>query len=108
MPLSTRDQIAKGDTIGCGYEFHSGAIFFTYNGQRLVDAFSGIYMPRHLHDVFAAIGVQGKTSFEVNFGGELFKWPEGNEWHWRVEGLTGRLSDTDGIDEELPAYTRTL
>jgi len=100
--------IESGDIVGCGYEFSTGSIFFTYNGQRLADAFTGIYMPRQWHDVFAAIGVEGESEFEVNFGGALFKWPEGNEWQWRVEGLAGTLSNTDGPDEELPAYSRMV
>ncbi|KAF6750886.1 endosome protein [Ephemerocybe angulata] len=94
-----------GDTIGCGYEFASGNSFYTYNGVRLPNAFSGLYIPRNQHDVFAAIGVEGECQFQVNFGGEVFRWKEGNEWAWRVEGHVGRLSGTSGPrDDELPAY----
>ncbi|KAF5326603.1 hypothetical protein D9611_000882 [Ephemerocybe angulata] len=97
--------ISPGDTIGCGYEFASGNLFYTYNGVRLPNAFSGLYIPRNQHDVFAAIGVEGECQFQVNFGGEVFRWKEGNEWAWRVEGHVGRLSGTSGPrDDELPAY----
>ncbi|KAI0347813.1 hypothetical protein BDW22DRAFT_1403969 [Trametopsis cervina] len=99
--------ISRGDTIGCGYDFTSSAIFYTYNGMRLPAAFSGVYVPRTLQDVYAAVGVEGKCEFEVNFGAELFKWKEGNEWAWRVEGHVGRLSATSaGFSggDELPAY----
>ncbi|KAF9459199.1 hypothetical protein BDZ94DRAFT_1268808 [Collybia nuda] len=98
--------INSGDTIGCGYEFASGTLFFTYNGMRLPPAFTGIYLPRHNHDVFAAIGVEGDCDFEVNFGGEYFRWKEGSEWAWRVEGHVGRLGGGSGAyDDELPSYS---
>ena len=104
--------ISDDDYIGCGYEFAGSGIFFTYNGQRLANAFSGVYVPRTQYDVYAAIGVEGECDIEVNFGGEPFKWKEGNEWAWRVEGHVGRLSATSSsragapptIDNELPTY----
>lgn len=99
---------SAGDFIGCGYDFSASSIFFTYNGQRLPDAFGGVYVPRTQQDVYAAIGVEGSCDFEVNFGGEPFKWKEGNEWAWRVEGHVGRLSATSSragaVDDELPSY----
>jgi len=97
--------IRSGDIVGCGYEFATGALFYTYNGSRLPNAFTGIYIPRHQQDVFAAIGVEGHTEFQVNFGGDVFRWKEGNEWAWRVEGHVGRLGGGSGLqDDELPAY----
>ncbi|KAH8104512.1 hypothetical protein BXZ70DRAFT_1005037 [Cristinia sonorae] len=97
--------VSPGDTFGCGYDFTRNSVFFTFNGQRLPDAFTGLYVPRHLHDVYAAIGVEGACEFDVNFGGELFRWKEGNEWAWRVEGHVGRLTGPSGGDDgELPTY----
>ncbi|CAL1712219.1 unnamed protein product [Somion occarium] len=99
------NHISPGDTIGCGYDFARSCIFYTHNGQRLSDAFTGIYVPRTSYDVYAAIGVEGNCKFDVNFGGELFRWKEGNEWSWRVEGHVGRLSGGSGIGgDELPTY----
>lgn len=99
-------QISPGDTIGCGYDFASSGLFYTYNGLRLPDAFGGVYLPRAQYDVYAAVGVEGACEFEINFGAELFKWKEGNEWAWRVEGHVGRLTGSSSgfADEELPAY----
>jgi len=98
-------RIRPGDTIGCGYVFATGELFFTHNGQRLPPAFTGIYLPRPHHDVYAAIGVEGQCVFEVNFGGEYFKWKEGNEWAWRVEGHVGRLNgSSSGGAGGLPSY----
>ncbi|OCH91645.1 hypothetical protein OBBRIDRAFT_792119 [Obba rivulosa] len=101
------ERISPGDTIGCGYDFSTSSVFFTYNGVRLPDAFTGVYLPRHAQDVYAAIGVEGPTEFEVNFGGDVFRWKEGNEWAWRVDGLAGRLADPSGLDAELPSYGET-
>ncbi|CAA7261963.1 unnamed protein product [Cyclocybe aegerita] len=104
-PTSSLTRIRPGDIIGCGYEFASGALFFTYNGARLPNAFTGIYLPRHAQDVFAAVGVEGRCEFEVNFGGDMFRWKEGNEWAWRVEGHVGRMvGSSRGDEEELPSY----
>lgn len=98
-------QFSAGDIIGCGYDFSSSSMFYTYNGVRLPDAFGGIYLPRSQFDVYAAIGVERDCELEVNFGGDVFKWKEGNEWAWRVEGHVGRLSSTSGqYGEDLPSY----
>jgi hypothetical protein len=103
------NHISPGDVIGYGYEFVNGSIFYTYNGYRLPIAFTGVYLPRQNHDVYAAVGLEGENAVEVNFGGELFKWKEGNEWAWRVEGHVGRLMGSSGeYDLELPLYAETL
>ncbi|KAG7094305.1 hypothetical protein E1B28_007907 [Marasmius oreades] len=99
------DRIRGGDIIGCGYEYATSSLFYTWNGMRLENAFHGIYLPRNQYDVFAAIGVHGGVHFEVNYGGDVFKWKEGNEWQWKVDGVFARLGDTYGDGEELPAYS---
>jgi len=96
--------ISPGDSVGCGYDFNAYSLFFTYNGVRLPSAFTGIYQPRHNHDVFAAIGVSGKCEFEVNFGAEDFRFKPGNEWSWKVDGQMRMTGSSGDIDDELPAY----
>ncbi|KAF8076728.1 hypothetical protein FPV67DRAFT_1777156 [Lyophyllum atratum] len=106
--LSESDAVTvrAGDTIGCGYEFSGGVLFFTYNGQRLPPAFTGVYLPRTAQDVYAAVGVSGAAEFKINFGGDTFRWMEGNEWAWRVEGHVGRLGGAGNAgDDELPTYS---
>ncbi|KAE9385055.1 hypothetical protein BT96DRAFT_968490 [Gymnopus androsaceus JB14] len=102
-PQNRREQyIPSGSTIGCGYTFKTGSIFYTFNGIRLPNAFDGAHLPRHERDVFAAIGVSGQTNFDVNFGGEPFRW-------WRVEGIVERLTfgeASSSAGDELPAYSR--
>jgi Ran-binding protein 9/10 len=89
------------DTFGCGIDFRSRGVFFTYNGTRIrPDAYGGVYplvIPGGIteaedgrYDVFAAIGVQGETEFEVNFGAERFAWQDGNQPQWRVENHVGK------------------
>jgi hypothetical protein len=99
-----------GCVVGCGYELAGGALFFTYNGARLPDAFPGLYLPRGAQDVYAALGVYGACDFEVNFGTAPFAWKEANEWAWRVEGHVGRAIGAAPAagpsDEDLPAYQR--
>ena len=57
--------------IGCGYEFSSKSLFYTYDGVRLGAAFRGVYVPREGHDVYAAIRVSGPVAnaLSVNFCG---------------------------------------
>lgn len=102
-------KISSGDSIGFGYEFASSSVFFTYNGVRLPNAFSGVYVPPGKHDVYAAIGVEGHNEFEVNFGTDVFRWKEGNDWAWRVEGHVGNFAGSSGGgDDELPSYQEAL
>ncbi|KAG1858639.1 hypothetical protein C8R48DRAFT_715420 [Suillus tomentosus] len=95
-----------GHTIGCAYSFYTGTMFFTIDGQRLPDAFTGIYLQnRSGIDVYAAVGVSGECDVSVNFGSTSFKWLEGNEWRWRVDRQVRKLGDDVGDQEELPAYS---
>ena len=100
-------QISPGnDVVGCGYEFGTGALFFTHNGIRLPNAFVGIYMPRVDHDVYATIGFEGANEVEVNFGSSDFLWKEGNDVAWRVDGHVGYMvGSRPGQDEQLPSYS---
>jgi hypothetical protein len=59
-----------GDGSQCGgYDFGTGALFFTHNGVRLPNAFVGIYMPRM---EYATIDFKGANEVEVNFGSPDF------------------------------------
>lgn len=114
-PYDSRlEKIRPGDVVGCGYEFSTSSLFYTYNGERLDTAFRGIYVPRDAYDVYAAIGVggPGANHFIVNFGGDdnehLFRWKPAREWAWRVEGHVGRLGGSSGTNDELPSYADSL
>ncbi|CAG8609365.1 18040_t:CDS:2 [Acaulospora morrowiae] len=53
-----------GDVIGCGYYPKTGIVFFTKNGQRMGNAFSGL---RHIW--FPTVGADNDSKIEFNFGG---------------------------------------
>ena len=75
---SALSRVSPGDVVGCGYEFGTGAVFFTHNGRRLPNAFVGVYVPRVAHDVYAVIGLEGGANeLEVNFGSTTFRWRGG-------------------------------
>ncbi|KAJ7600125.1 hypothetical protein C8J56DRAFT_768417 [Mycena floridula] len=97
-------KLQNGDTVGVGFIHNSGTVFFTLNGSRLPDAFTGIFLPHSKDDLFAAIGIHKKASIEINFGAEKFMWSEGNEWAWSVEGLFDVLDHSEegtGQSDEL-------
>ncbi|KAJ7600124.1 hypothetical protein C8J56DRAFT_879858 [Mycena floridula] len=78
-------KLQNGDIVGVGFIHEAGTVFFTWNGSRLPGAFTGIFLPHFKHDLFAAIGICGKASLEINFGAEKFMWSEGNGSAWRLE-----------------------
>ncbi|KAF8476723.1 hypothetical protein DFH94DRAFT_757822 [Russula ochroleuca] len=101
-------RISPRNVVGCGYEFGTGALFFTHNGRRLPNAFVGIYRPRVDHDVYATIGFEGANEIEVNFGTSDFLWKEGNDVAWRVDGHVGYMVGSGpGQDERLPSYSES-
>ena len=93
--------IHPGVTIGCGYDFATASIFYTYDGYTLPTAFTGVYLPRNSQDVFAAVGVEGSCEVHVNFGASPFRWNDGNQWSWKVDETFDDLALT--VDD-LPAY----
>ncbi|KAJ7573206.1 hypothetical protein C8J56DRAFT_840580 [Mycena floridula] len=97
-------KLQNGDIVGVGFIHKSGTVFFTLNGSRLPDAFTGIFLPHSKHDLFAAVGIIGEASIEINFGAEKFIWSEGNECAWSVEGVFDVLDDSEegtGQSDEL-------
>ena len=84
-------KLKSGDVIGCGYEFGRAVMFFTYNGERLPDAFTGVHLPRAAWDVYAAIGMCGASEVEVNFGCRGFTWKTPVGERWGVERHIGGL-----------------
>jgi hypothetical protein len=81
-------------------------MFVIIDGQRLLDAFTGVYLQnRSGIDVYAAVGVSGECDVSVNFGGMSFMWLEGNEWRWRVDRQVRKLRGDVGEQEDLPAYS---
>ncbi|PCH39827.1 hypothetical protein WOLCODRAFT_161898 [Wolfiporia cocos MD-104 SS10] len=89
---SRLSSIESGHTIGCGYRFDNGSVFFTYDGEKLPDVDFDLYRPldgREPRDVYAAIGAEGENVFEVSFGARPFKWKEGNDRAWMMDSVVG-------------------
>ncbi|KAF7980674.1 hypothetical protein HWV62_37103 [Athelia sp. TMB] len=116
-PRHLNKERLKGMVFGCGIDLRTTGVFFTVNGEKLPDAYRGVY-PRGVRgvaeadgagDVYAAVGVSGKANFEINFGGPgdaKFLWQPANEGDWEVGlglGLSAR-AETGGGDEVLPNY----
>jgi Ran-binding protein 9/10 len=67
-----------------------------------------VYLPHKIHDIFAAVGMEGRNELEVNLGGAPLKWKEGNQWEWRFQGHAERLGQHSGNTDEPPAYSKHL
>ena len=96
--------IQPEDVVGCGYEFKTGELFFTYNGARFPPAFTGIYFPRTTQDVYAAIGMDGSNDFQVNFGADIFIWKPANTEEWKMASHVGNLDASVVERDTLPSY----
>ena len=61
-----------GDVVGCGFNYHSGSIFFTLNGQHLGDAFTVTTANCSL-SLYPTVGVDAHVQISFNFGLEPFR-----------------------------------
>ncbi|KAJ7600180.1 ankyrin repeat-containing domain protein [Mycena floridula] len=48
-------KLQNGDIVGVGFIHESGTVFFTLNGSRLPDAFTGIFLPHSKHELLESI-----------------------------------------------------
>lgn len=78
----------QGDTIGVGYRPRTGSLFFTRNGVRLPEAFTGL---QH-HTLFPTLAADGETELHVNFGQAGFVFIEANVKKWGLAPMVGTLA----------------
>ncbi|CEG68909.1 Putative Endosome protein [Rhizopus microsporus] len=76
-----------GDVIGVGYRHRTGSIFFTKNGRKLEEAYSGIRW-----NLFPTIGANGPCQIHVNLGQMGFVFVEANVKKWGLAPSQGTLS----------------
>ncbi|KAI7894478.1 concanavalin A-like lectin/glucanase domain-containing protein [Mucor mucedo] len=76
-----------GDVIGVGYKHRTGTIFFTKNGRKLEEAYSGLRW-----NLFPTIGANGPCQVHVNLGQMGFVFVEANVKKWGLAPSQGTLS----------------
>ncbi|KAG0293802.1 Rsp5p-dependent ubiquitination, sorting of cargo proteins at the multivesicular body [Dissophora globulifera] len=76
----------EGDVIGCGYRPRTGTIFFTRNGKRLEDAYTGLRF-----NLFPTVGATGPCILHVNLGQSGFVFVEANVKKWGLAPANGSL-----------------
>lgn len=88
---------SEGDVIGCGYRPRSGTIFFTKNGVKIGDAFSGLKC-----NLFPTIAAYGPCSLHVNLGQMGFVFIEANVGKWGLAPCEGSLLPPPayGLDQD--------
>jgi hypothetical protein len=73
--------------IGVGYRHRTGSIFFTRNGRKLEEAFTGMRW-----NLFPTIGANGPCQVHVNLGQAGFVFVEANVKKWGLAPSQGTLS----------------
>lgn len=80
--------LKEGDVLGVGYRPRTGTVFFTRNGRKTEDAFTGL----NVWNLFPTIGADGPCSVHVNFGQSGFVFIEANVKKWGLAPSVGTLA----------------
>ncbi|KAF9151012.1 Rsp5p-dependent ubiquitination, sorting of cargo proteins at the multivesicular body [Linnemannia schmuckeri] len=85
----------EGDVVGCGYRPRTGTIFFTRNGKRLEDAYTGLTF-----NLFPTVGANGPCVLHVNLGQSGFVFVEANVKKWGLAPASGSLAPPPAYGSE--------
>lgn len=96
MVTSCGPPLIEGDVLGIGYRPRTGAAFFTRNGRRLEDAFTGLGR----WNLFPTIGADGPCSLHVNLGQAGFVFIEANVKKWGLAPSVGTLAPPPAYGSE--------
>ncbi|CAE6435315.1 unnamed protein product [Rhizoctonia solani] len=88
--------LIEGDVLGIGYRPRTGSAFFTRNGRRLEDAFTGLGRL----NLFPTIGADGPCSLHVNLGQAGFVFIEANVKKWGLAPSVGTLAPPPAYGSE--------
>ncbi|KAJ8084071.1 Protein ssh4 [Marasmius tenuissimus] len=88
--------LKEGDVLGVGYRPRSGTVFFTRNGRKLDDAFTGL----NRWNLFPTIGADGPCSVHVNLGQAGFVFVEANVKKWGLAPSVGTLAPPPAYGSE--------
>jgi len=88
--------LKEGDVLGVGYRPRSGTVFFTRNGRKMEDAFTGLSR----WNLFPTIGADGPCSVHVNLGQAGFVFVEANVKKWGLAPSVGTLAPPPAYGSE--------
>ncbi|PIL32021.1 hypothetical protein GSI_06725 [Ganoderma sinense ZZ0214-1] len=89
--------LKEGDVLGVGYRPRSGTVFFTKNGRKMEDAFTGLTA----WNLFPTIGADGPCSIHVNLGQSGFVFIEANVKRWGLAPSVGTLAPPPAYGSEV-------
>ncbi|KAG0195989.1 Rsp5p-dependent ubiquitination, sorting of cargo proteins at the multivesicular body, partial [Mortierella sp. GBA30] len=87
----------EADVVGCGYRPRNGTIFFTRNGKRIEDAYTGFGRT----NLFPTVGATGPCVLHVNFGQSGFVFVEANVKKWGLAPASGSLAPPPAYGSEV-------
>jgi hypothetical protein len=86
----------EGDVLGVGYRPRTGTVFFTRNGRKMDDAYTGLQRL----NLFPTIGANGPCTVHVNLGQAGFVFIEANVKKWGLAPMTGTLAPPPAYGSE--------
>ncbi|SCV71355.1 BQ2448_2943 [Microbotryum intermedium] len=88
--------LREGDVLGIGYRPRAGTVFFTRNGKKLEDAYTGLTR----HNLFPTVGADGPCTVHVNLGQAGFVFIEANVKKWGLAPAMGTLAPPPAYGSE--------
>jgi hypothetical protein len=86
----------EGDVLGVGYRPRTGTVFFTRNGRKMEDAYTGLQRL----NLFPTIGANGPCTIHVNLGQAGFVFIEANVKKWGLAPMVGTLAPPPAYGSE--------
>jgi hypothetical protein len=88
--------LREGDVLGVGYRPRQGTVFFTRNGRKTEEAFTGLSR----WNLFPTVGADGPCSVHVNLGQAGFVFIEANVKKWGLAPSVGTLAPPPAYGSE--------
>ncbi|KAH9849818.1 concanavalin A-like lectin/glucanase domain-containing protein [Lenzites betulinus] len=88
--------LKEGDVLGVGYRPRSGTVFFTKNGRKMEDAYTGLIN----WNLFPTVGADGPCSIHINLGQSGFVFIEANVKRWGLAPSQGTLAPPPAYGSE--------
>ena len=88
--------LKEGDVLGIGYRPRTGTVFYTRNGRKIDDAFTGLMN----YNLFPTVGADGPCSVHVNLGQAGFVFIEANVKKWGLAPSVGTLAPPPAYGSE--------